>query len=98
MTVLFEVIKFLFFGLSIAVWLLLTQWQEYLASGMYQITQQILLPGYLVFCGLMIGYIITQLTMPAYIADKAQEKKLYARGFMIGLWIWFIIALIYVFY
>jgi len=98
MVIFFEIIKFVFFAMSIVVWFLLLQGDAYMSSQVMAVIKQITIPGYLVLSGLMIGYIITQLTMPAYVVDERHEAKIHLKGFLIGLIMGFILAMIYVFF
>ncbi len=98
MVIFFEIIKFVFFAMSIAVGFLLLQGDVYMSNQLIVVIKQIIIPGYLVLSGLMIGYIVTQLTMPAYIVDEKHEAKIHLKGFLIGLVMGFILAMIYVFF
>lgn len=98
MAVFFEVIKFIFFAMSVAVGFLLIKGDAYMSGELLTIVKWITIPWYLVMSGLMMGYIITQLTMPSYIVDTKHENKIYLKGFFIGLVMGLVLAMVYVFF
>jgi hypothetical protein len=50
----------------------------------YILVKQLLLPGYLIFCGMMFGYIIARLWL-GYEEEHPQKQAIYVRSFMIGI-------------
>ncbi|MEI7562264.1 MAG: hypothetical protein WCJ39_00655 [bacterium] len=55
-----------------------------MSAETYLITKQLLLPGYLVFCGMMFGYIISRLRL-GYEEDHPKKDAIYIRSFIIGI-------------
>lgn len=94
MKILFELVKGLFLFMTIWIGVFFARWDILFNPASYEILKQFLVPGYLLFCGLMIGYIITL----AY--DNTQDQgylhNLYAKFFMVGLILWLTLAAIYI--
>jgi hypothetical protein len=61
----------------------------------YDIVRQILMPGYLLFCGTMIGYIISRIWI-GYDDEKPNKNQIYTRSFLIGIGIGVVLAVIYI--
>jgi hypothetical protein len=63
----------------------------------YQVLiKQMLMPGYLVFCGLMFGYIIARIQL-GYEDDHPHKNKIYVRSFIFGVVLGILLAIIYMF-
>ncbi len=64
----------------------------------FNIVKEIVMPGYLVFCWIMIGYLIAivwQGKNPASY-DLTVQGKILNKSFIIGVVIWIVLALVYV--
>ena len=61
----------------------------------YLLVKQLLIPGYLVFCGMMFGYIIARLWL-GYEEDHPHKNSIYIRSFMIGISIGIFLAILYI--
>ena len=48
----------------------------------YIIIKEILMPGYLIFCGIMLGYILARINI-GYHENKEDETKAYTKFFLI---------------
>ncbi|MBP7062149.1 hypothetical protein KA037_06500 [Patescibacteria group bacterium] len=57
----------------------------------FLIAKQMLLPGYLVFAGIMIGYILSQLS------SSEEKETISIKSFIVGISIGVILAIIYMF-
>lgn len=53
------------------------------------------MPGYLIFCGIMLGYIIGRIQI-GYDDEKQDTTKIYTKSFLIGISIGIVLALIYI--
>ncbi|HRX64165.1 MAG TPA: hypothetical protein P5060_03620 [Candidatus Absconditabacterales bacterium] len=88
----FEILKGFFFFLTIVVALFFLRGEILLSNNIYTIIKTFIMPGYLIFCGLMIGYLI------AHIWSKDQHShKIYVKSFIIGIIIGIILSLSYMF-
>lgn len=79
MQVFFEIMKGLFFFLTILVGLIFLRGEVILGSEYTTIVRQMIMPGYLILCGIMIGYIIAQIT------NSTPDTKKYIKPFIIGI-------------
>lgn len=95
MSVLFEILKVVFFFFSILIWLFYVRWNLIISPEYYQIVKQLLMPGYLVFCGIMFGYIVFRVTL-WYDEDSPNRHKIQIRSYIIGISIGVILAVLYI--
>lgn len=91
----FEIIKGVFFFLTIMVGLFFLRGSVLMGPEAYAITKQLLIPGYLVFCGLMIGYIFARLRL-GYDEDHPHMLKIYTRSAIGGVVVGVFLAIIYI--
>ncbi len=97
MVIFFEIIKAIFFGLTILVWVFYLRWKYlWLADGQTQQLQQLLMPWYMVFCGIMLGYMIAHVWAWT-LQNEEDKKKIYIKSFIIGIGLWLCLALVYIF-
>jgi hypothetical protein len=96
MGVFFEFIKWIFFFLTIVVGLFFLRGDILISAQYYDIVKQLLMPGYLIFCGMMFGYIIARLRL-GYEEEHPQKTKIYVRSFIIGISIGVLLAVFYIF-
>lgn len=54
------------------------------------------MPGYLIFCGMMFGYIIARLRL-GYEEEHPQKAKIYIKSFIIGISMGILLAVLYIF-
>lgn len=55
-----------------------------------------LMPGYLIFCGIMFGYIAARIQL-GYDDEHPKKNKIYIKSFVIGIILWMILAIVYMF-
>ena len=71
---------------------------EVLFEWNFELIKSILIPGYLVFCGLMVWYLIATFWAGN---DKYKEEinreRIATRSFLIGSILWIVFALLYIF-
>ncbi len=98
MVLFYEIIKFVYYILTIFVWLFFVVWWKYLwiSDSVSQMIQSYIMPWYLVFCGLIIWYFISQMRVNSSL--KMEDKnKIYVQSFLIWLIIWILFAMMYIF-
>ena len=84
MLVLFEIIKLLFLLFSILLGILIIKGESLFPQGNVADMTTILFPAYLVFVGLLVGYILA--LMISKNTDSAEQShSLYMRTFMVGM-------------
>ncbi len=88
----YEILKWFFFFLTIIIWLFFLRGEILLSSNTYEIVKAFIMPWYLVFCGLMIWYLI------AHIRSKENDSAIiYTKSFIIGVIIGIVLSLSYMF-
>ncbi len=95
MIFLMEVCKGIFFFITMLVGIFFLRGETMIWQQSYIITKEILMPGYLLFCGIMLWYILARIQI-GYEEEKADQTKLYTKFFMIGTGIGIVLALIYI--
>jgi len=96
MAILYELIKIIFLLLTILICIFFLRGHYILPSQTFALAGKILLPVYLILCGVMVGYIIAQI-MVAKGDEKMQPSRIYVRAFTIGIVVGVIAALLYIF-
>ncbi|MCF7834977.1 hypothetical protein K9M48_02885 [Candidatus Gracilibacteria bacterium] len=98
MYIFFEAIKGIFLLLTILIGVLFLRGNILLGEETFVLAKQIAMPGYMVFCGLIIGYLIAHIRIGNELEENSGEKnKIYIKSFIIGIIIGFILAISYVF-
>ncbi|EKD25112.1 MAG: hypothetical protein ACD_80C00118G0021 [uncultured bacterium (gcode 4)] len=96
MNTLFEIIKWIFFFLTVVVGIVLLRGSVIFGPEYQLLIKQILMPGYLVFCGTMFWYIVARIQL-GYEEDHPHQNKIYARSFIFGVVLGVILAVGYMF-
>ena len=96
MNTLFEIIKGIFFFLTIVVGLFLLRGSVIFGPEYQMLIKQILMPGYLVFCGTMFGYIVARIQL-GYEEDHPHKNRIYVRSFIFGVVLGVLLAVAYMF-
>ena len=99
MIIFFEVLKWLFFIISIFFWLFFIKWKSFLDQNIFEIIKNFLMPGYLILCGIMIWYFITSFFAAKYENTNPEiVNKIYSRWFIFWLILWVVIAILNIYY
>lgn len=93
MQVFYEVIKWFFFFATILVGIVFLRWELFWWIEKYATIKSLIIPWYLVFCGIIIGYIIAHMLN----ARDEDINKTYVVSFIIGISIGIILAVSYIF-
>lgn len=96
MVILFEIIKIAFLLLTILIAIFFLRWNYILPNDSFIFIGKILLPLYLILCGVMIGYIIAQIMLAKW-DDQTSTSSIYVKSFTIGIVIGILTALLYIF-
>ena len=97
MSIFFEMVKGFFFALSVAVGILFLR-GEIILGGSYDSVKTFLMPGYLVFCGLMVGYLVSHIWLSSYDAPTLEQANaIYVKSFLLGIVTGVVLALAYMF-
>ncbi len=97
MVILYEIMKIIFLILTILIAIFFLRGNYILPDETFTFYQKLLLPLFLVLCGIMLGYIIAQI-MIAKGDESESPSRLYVKAFTIGLIIGIIGALLYIFF
>lgn len=97
MVILYEIMKILFLLLTILIAIFFLRGNYIVPSNTFVFMEKILLPLYLIFCGIMIGYIIAQISL-AKGEEEGGVSRVYVKSFTIGLIVGIIGALLYIFF
>lgn len=89
--------KILFLLLTIIVAIFFLRGNYILPHDTFQFVGKLLLPLYLILCGVMIGYVIAQI-MLAKGEENTVAARLYVKAFTIGIIIGIVAALLYIFF
>jgi len=96
MRTLFKVLRWFFYFLTIVTGIVYMR-GEVLFEWNYELIKSIVIPGYLVFCGLMLGYLIATFWVGNEKYDNEIDKERIAtRSFLIWSIFWIVFALIYI--
>lgn len=90
-----EICKGIFFFITMIVGLFFLRGKDIINQESYILVKEILMPGYLIFAGIMLWYILARISI-WYNEVKENETKIYTKFFLIGNWIWIILAIIYI--
>jgi hypothetical protein len=88
----YEILKWFFFFLTIIVGLFFLRGEILLSTHIYEVIKTFIMPWYLIFCGLMIGYLIANIQSK----DK-NTSSVYTKSFIIGIVIGVVLSLSYMF-
>jgi len=89
----FEIMSWIFFFLSILVWLFLLRWDIIFPWNLHGIIKIIIVPGYLIITWLMVWYLVANVRSK----KNSDETKVYTKSFIIGIITGIILALAYMF-
>ena len=70
---------------------------EVLFEWNFELIKSILIPGYLVFCGLMMWYLIATFRVGnEKYKEEINKERIATRSFLIGSVLWIVFALLYI--
>ena len=96
MRTLFKVLRWFFYFLTIITGIVYLR-GEVLFDGNYELIKSIVVPGYLVFCGLMLWYLIATFRVGnERYREEIDKERIATRSFLIWSILWIIFALIYI--
>lgn len=96
MRTLFKVLRWFFYFLTIVTGIIYMR-GEVLFEWNYELIKSIVVPGYLVFCGLMLWYLIATFWVGREkYKEEINKERIATRSFIIGSICWIVFALIYI--
>ena len=79
------------------MWILLVRWDIILWEGAFWVVKEIAMPGYLVFCGLMLWYLIATFWVGnERYKEEVNKERIATRSFLIGSVCGIVFAVIYI--
>lgn len=98
MATLFELIKWIYFFMSLLVWIFFLRWSYIFPASVFKTIGYLLMPFYLILSWLIVWYIIASiLKINVASWDQDQLNKIYIRSFLIWIIIWCIASLVYIY-
>lgn len=64
----------------------------------YSLIQKITIPGYMILCGIMVGYLIGSLRLSSYDNDREKTNSIFAMSLIFWLVLGVVLALINIYY
>lgn len=97
MAIFYEIIKAVFFALTIAVGVFRLRGDVlWLSDPLTQQLQTYIMPGYLLLCGVMLGYLIAHIWAGTQETEEA-STKIYTKSFLIGIVLGIILSVVYMY-
>jgi hypothetical protein len=81
--------------MSMIVGLFFLRGTDLLSDGVFDVLKQVLMPWYLIFCGIMLGYILARINI-WYTESTDDHTKIYTKFFTIGIGIGIVLAFVYI--
>ena len=96
MRTLFKVLRWFFYFFTIVTGIVYMR-GEVLFEGNYELIKSIVVPGYLVFCGLMLWYLIATFWVGREkYKEEINKERIATRSFLIWSGFWIVFALVYI--
>lgn len=90
-----EICKWIFFFITMILGLFFLRWKDIVNQQSFVVIKEVLMPWYLIFCGIMLWYILARINI-GYNEQHENEAKIYTKYFLIGISLWIILAIIYI--
>ncbi len=98
MRIFFKVLRGFFLFLTLVVGVIFLRGELLFSPDVYALLQEILFPGYLIFCGLITGYLIATLRAGREgFQDFDNKEKIAIKSFIIGIVLGIFLAILYLF-
>jgi len=97
MLTLFKVLRWFFYFLTIVTGVVYMRGEVLFDESVFKLIKTILIPGYLVFCGLMMWYLIATFRVwNEKYKEEINKERIATRSFLIGSILWIVFALLYI--
>lgn len=97
MAIFYEVIKAVFFAFTVAIGVFHLRWDVlWISDPLTEQLQTYIMPWYMLFCGIMLWYLIAHIRA----GTKETEEwttSVYIKSFLIGIILWIILAVVYMY-
>lgn len=96
MIIFFQVLQGFFYFFTLVIWALLLRGEIMFGSEIFKVIKEVLMPGYLIFCGIMIGYIIAAIWKNKSSGNTVpSQERIFKKSFIIGILMGLVLALSY---
>ena len=96
MWTLFKVLRWFFYFLTIVTWIVYMR-GEVLFEWNFELIKSIIIPWYLVFCGLMVWYLVATFRVwREKYKEEINKERIATRSFLIWSIVWIVFALTYI--
>jgi len=97
MRTLFKVLRWFFYFLTIVTGIVFMRGEVLFDESVFKLIKTILIPWYLVFCGLMMWYLIATFWVGnEKYKEEIDKERIATRSFLIGSILWIVFALLYI--
>ena len=98
MIIFFEIMKFVFFVISVLLGLFFYRGELLFDADQYMLIQKLLMPGYMILCGMMVGYLIGSIWLSKNEMSKEKSTYIYTIALVFGLVLGIILAVINIYF
>jgi len=98
MIIFFEIMKFIFFVVTLLLGLFFYRGELLFDADQYMLIQKLLMPGYMILCGIMIGYLIGSVWLSRNEFTPQKSTYIYTIALVFGLVLGIILAVINIYY
>ena len=99
MTILFQILRRVFYFTTLIMGVFLIRWELFFGEYLFTTIGMFLMPGYLLFCGCMVGYLISLIWAGKSIDAQMSEVKenILKKSFLIGIIVGLALAMLFIF-
>lgn len=98
MSILFQVLRGLFYFFTFLMGVLLVRGDIIFWTEIFKVIKEIFMPWYLIFCGIMVGYLIALLWQgkTPWSGDLVIKETIFKKSFIVGVGIGLVLAVCYI--
>ena len=87
MAILFQVLRGGFYFLTLIMWVFLLRWELIFGDNVAKMLMMFLMPGYLLLCGVMVGYLVSLIWAGKDTEDTAAgiKEQILKTSFVVGI-------------
>ena len=99
MAILFQILRRVFYFTTLIMWVFLIRGELFFWEYLFTTIGMILMPGYLLFCGCMVGYLISLIWAGKSIDAQMSDVKenILKKSFLIGIIVGLALAILFIF-
>ena len=99
MAILFQILRRVFYFTTLIMGVFLIRWELFFWEYLFTTIGMILMPGYLLLCGCMVGYLISLIWAGKSIDAQMSEVKenILKKSFLIGIIVGLALAMLFIF-